>query len=149
MISGRTLKEVEAVSALPHTEVVTYTKEDLEYLESLSPETMMDLYKHIMNVTSIRLANSGKELALLSEAAILMEEFKQEGERGFFNAMKHIQTILNLDYVIQVEQHPVVSNLLSYKYDTFSDEPIARKERVLLALFPKESESRISDGVIR
>ena len=80
MISDRTKKEVEAVSDADHTIVVPLTKEDLEYLESMSPETLARLYKHIMNTTSQRLAAVNKELAVLSELTEKVNDYKEAGE---------------------------------------------------------------------
>lgn len=57
--------------------VVALTKEDLAYLESESPEKILALYKHIIEISNGRLLDSGKELASLYEMNMKIDELSQ------------------------------------------------------------------------
>ena len=111
------MKETQAEAYVPSS-VVMMTKEDIDYLESLSPETLMRLYKHMNDVTSLRLADTGKELALLYETTEKINSYKERGEKGLLDAIKLLKKSLSLDYVIAIEQHAAVPGLLVYKFNT-------------------------------
>ncbi len=117
ILSGRNLKEVEAVAYVP-TSVTCLTKDDFDRLELQSPETLMRLYRHLNDRTSLRLAETGKELALLYEATEKIESYRERGERGFVDAVDLLRDSLGLDYVVVVEQHPAVPDMFVYKYNT-------------------------------
>jgi CRP-like cAMP-binding protein len=116
-LSGRPVKEVEAV-AYVQSSVAAFTKEDFDFLESKSPETLMRFYRHLSDLTSLRLADSGKELALLYEMTEKINACKEKGERGTLEAITLLKQSLSLDYIIMVEQHSAVPGLLVYKYNT-------------------------------
>lgn len=117
VLTGRLMKEVRAEAEVPTT-VVVLTKADLDYLESLSPETLLGFYKHLNEISSRRLAETGKELALLYEATEKINSYKERGEKGFVDAVMLLKQTLSLEYVIAVEQHPVLPGLLVYKFNT-------------------------------
>lgn len=117
ILSGRLQKDVQA-EAYVASSVITLTKEDFEYLESLSPETLMALYKHLNNATSLRLAETGKELALLYETTEKINSYKERGERGLLDAINLLKKSLSLDYIVAIEQHVAVPGLLVYKFNT-------------------------------
>lgn len=117
VLSGRYQKDVQAEAYVPSA-VVMLTKEDFDYLESLSPETLMNLYKHLNDATSLRLAQTGKELALLYETTEKINSYKERGEKGLLDAINLLKKSLSLDYIIAIEQHPAVPNLLIYKFNT-------------------------------
>ncbi len=81
VINDRNLKEVRASSIVECTRVVCLTRADMESLEKQSPETLALLYKHITDITSQRLAESGKELALLYESTQKFQEFRERGSK--------------------------------------------------------------------
>lgn len=117
VLTGRFMKEVRAEAEVPTT-VVVLTKADLDYLESLSPETLLSFYKHLNEISSRRLADTSKELALLYEATEKINSYKERGEKGFVDAVMLLQKTLSLEYVIAVEQHPALPGLLVYKFNT-------------------------------
>lgn len=116
-LSGRFTKDVEAVAYISAS-VVALTKEDFDLLESQSPETLMRFYRHVSDLTSLRLSESNKERALLYETSEKIHSYKEHGERGLLDAISLLKKALSLDYVIAVEQHPAVPGLLVYKYNT-------------------------------
>lgn len=118
MLSDRNKKDVKALSIAERTEVVSLTKADIEYLESQSPETLAKLYKHINNVTSLRLAESGRELALMYEMTEKFESFREKGPKGLLDAILHIKSALEIDAVLLIEDHPLVKGLRIYKYNS-------------------------------
>ena len=81
ILSDRHMKEVRSQSITERTIVVELTKEDIEYLESQDPAILAKLYKHINNITSLRLSETGKELALMYESTQKFQEFQQLGQR--------------------------------------------------------------------
>ncbi len=117
VLSGRFRKDVLAEACVASS-VVTLTKEDFEYLESLSPETLMTFYKHLNDATSLRLADTGKELALLYETTEKINSYKERGERGLLDAINLLKKSLSLDYIVAIEQHAAVPGLLIYKFNT-------------------------------
>lgn len=122
------------------------TKEELEYLESIDPETLAKLYKHIMNTTSQRLAAVNKELATLSELTEKVNDYKEAGEKGLQDAIAHLKKLLSLDYVTLIEEHPAVPGMLVYKYCTESSKPIKQPAGPEITL--EESGQKLSSGEI-
>ena len=118
IISGRNLKEVQASSLVESSRVVRLTREDIEFLEKESPETLAKFYKHIGDVTSQRLAESGKELALMYESTEKFQEFRERGAKGLLDAIHHIREMLGLRGILAIEEHPLVPDLFVYKYNT-------------------------------
>lgn len=118
ILSDRLTKEVQSQSITEHTIVVQLTKEDIEYLESQDPAILAKLYKHINNITSLRLAETGKELALMYESTQKFQEYQQLGQKGLLSSLNHMKDILKLDTMLMIEQHPYVPGLLIYKYNT-------------------------------
>ena len=53
------------------------TRADIEYLESQDAATLANLYKHINNITSLRLADTSNELALMYEATQKFQEYRE------------------------------------------------------------------------
>lgn len=118
VLSDRTTKEVQAQSVTERTVVVALTKEEIEYLESQDPAMLATLYKHINNITSLRLSDTGKELALMYESTQKFQEYQELGQRGLLAALNHMRDMLELDTMLMIEQHPFVPGLLIYKYNT-------------------------------
>lgn len=94
------------------------TKEDIVYLESQSPEKILTLYKHIIEISNGRLLDSGKELASLYEMNTKIDELSKFGEQGFKDIINHISKTIHVDYIISVEQHPAVPGLFIHKYNS-------------------------------
>jgi len=86
----------------------------------LHPEKILALYKYIIEVSNSRLLDSGKELASIYEMNMKIDELSKFGEQGFRDIVDHISKTISVDYILLVEQHPVVKNLLVYKYDSHS-----------------------------
>jgi CRP-like cAMP-binding protein len=79
ILSGRNQKDIRAVSLFDHTRVIALTKEDIEQYERQDPETLAKIYRHINNITSLRLAQSGRELGIMYEATQKFQEFRENG----------------------------------------------------------------------
>lgn len=77
VLFDRNQKDVEAVAIGEGTSVVTLTKADIAYLESQSPEKIVALYKHIIEIGNGRLLESGKELASLYEMNTKIDELSK------------------------------------------------------------------------
>ena len=81
VLFDRNQKDVEAIAIGEGASVVTLTKADITYLESQSPEKILSLYKHIIEMTNGRLLDSGKELASLYEMNTKIDELSKLGEQ--------------------------------------------------------------------
>ena len=114
----RNQKDVEAVAIGEGVSVIVLTKADIAYMESVHPEKILSLYKHIIEISNGRLLDSGKELASLYEMNTKIDELSKFGEQGFKDIVDHISKTIRVDYIICVEQHPSVPGLLSYKYNS-------------------------------
>ena len=127
------------------TEVVLLTKEELQALEKENPWEVLKFYKYIIEVTNRRLTETGKELALMSEAPERIETLSQNGEKGFKDIVDYITSITWVDYVIFIERHPVVSNLFVYKYNSLTPSlwPINKKASEHIAKLTPETVSSI------
>lgn len=130
IIFDRNQKDVEAVALGEGASVIILTKEDIIYLESQSPEKILALYKHIIEVSNGRLLDSGKELASLYEMNTKIDELSKLGEQGFKDIINHISKTIDVDYIISIEQHPAVPGLFIHKYNSRfpSIWPINQKE---------------------
>lgn len=148
VLSGRQMKEVQAEAYVPSA-VVMLTKDDLDYLESLSPETLLRFYKHLNDTTSLRLGDTGKELALLYETTEKINSYKERGEKGLLDAISLLKKSLSLDYIIAIEQHAAVPGLLVYKFNTRfpSIWPINQKVGTEIAV-SEEKEAVVSGEVL-
>lgn len=118
ILFDRNQKDVEAVAIGEGASVVTLTKADIVYLESQSPEKILNLYKYIIEVGNGRLLESGKELASLYEMNTKIDELSKLGEQGFKDIIDHISKTIGVDYILFVEQHPAVPGLFVYKYNS-------------------------------
>jgi hypothetical protein len=118
VLFDRNQKDVEAIAIGEWVSVVTLTKADIVYLETQSPEKILTFYKHIIEVSNGRLLESGKELASIYEMNTKIHELSKLGEQGFKDIINHISKTIHVDYIISIEQHPVVSGLLIYKYNS-------------------------------
>lgn len=118
VLSDRNTKDVLVNSITEKTVVVPLTKEEIEFLESQDPAILAKLYKHINNITSLRLSETGKELALMYESTQKFKEYQELGQRGLLAAINHMKEMLALDAILMIEQHPFVPGLLIYKYNT-------------------------------
>lgn len=118
VLSDRIQKEVRAVSLTEKTSVIALTRADIEYLESQDAATLANLYKHINNITSLRLADTSKELALMYEATQKFQEYRELGGQGLLLAINHLRKALALDSILMIEEHPFVPGLLVHKYNT-------------------------------
>lgn len=147
VLSGRQMKEVQAEACAPSA-VVMLTKEDFDYLESLSPETLMRLYKHLNNATSLRLADTGKELALLYETTEKINSYKERGEKGLLDAISLLKKSLSLDYIIAIEQHAAVPGLLVYKFNTRFPSIWPINQKVGPEITVNEEGAEVRDGEI-
>lgn len=141
------MKETQAEAYVPSS-VVMMTKEDIDYLESLSPETLMRLYKHMNDVTSLRLADTGKELALLYETTEKINSYKERGEKGLLDAIKLLKKSLSLDYVIAIEQHAAVPGLLVYKFNTRFPSIYPINQKVSSEIEVREDHSAVVKGEV-
>jgi CRP-like cAMP-binding protein len=120
ILSDRYIKEVQAVSLTESTSVFALEKEDIEYYETIDTATMMHLYKHINNVTSLRLQDSGKELAIMYESAQKIQEFREHGKQGLMDSIVFLRNIFGFESCILIENHPYVPGLCIYRYNTKS-----------------------------
>jgi CRP-like cAMP-binding protein len=118
VLFDRNQKDVEAVAIGEGTSVVTLTKADIAYLESQSPEKIVALYKHIIEIGNGRLLESGKELASLYEMNTKIDELSKLWEQGFKDIVDHISKTISVDYVISIEQHPAVPGMFIHKYNS-------------------------------
>ncbi len=118
ILSDRNTKDVLVHSITERTIVVPLTKEEIEYLETQDPAILAKLYKHINNITSLRLSDTGKELSLMYEFTQKFQEFQELGQRWLLASLKHMRDMLELDTILMIEQHPYVPGLLIYKYNT-------------------------------
>lgn len=118
MLFDRNQKDVEAVAIGEGASIVTLTKADLAYLESQSPEKILELYKYIIEISNGRLLDAGKELASLYEINSKIDELSKFGEQGFRDIIDHISQSIGVDYILSIEQHPAVPGLLVYKYNS-------------------------------
>lgn len=118
VLFDRNQKDVEAVAIGEGASVVTLTKADLAFLESQSPEKILTLYKHIIEISNGRLLDSGKELASLYEMNTKIDELSKFGEQGFKDIIDHITKTIHVDYIISVEQHAAVPGLFIHKYNS-------------------------------
>ncbi len=84
----------------------------------MDPETLVALYKHINNITSLRLAETGRELAVLYELTEKIQEFRDLGQRGMLDAINHLASVLSISAILVIEKHPIVPNLFIYKYNS-------------------------------
>lgn len=114
------MKEVEAVSLTESTGVLALRKEDMEYYESIDTTTMMHLYKHINNVTSLRLQDAGKELAIMYESAQKIQEFRENGKKGLIDALMFLRNTFQFESCILIESHQYVPGLYIYRFNTKS-----------------------------
>lgn len=135
MLSGRFLKEVQAVSLTESTTVLALEKEDMEYYETIDAKTMMHLYKHINNITSLRLQDAGKELAIMYESAQKIQEFRENGKNGLMDALLFLRDTFQFESCILIEEHQYVPGLHIYRYNTKSP---------LLGLV----QSKVEDGLV-
>lgn len=118
VLSDRNTKDVLVNSVTEKTIVVALTKEEIEFLESQDPAILAKLYKHINNVTSLRLSETGKELALMYEYTQKFKEYQELWQRGLIAGVNHMKDMLALDAILMIEQHPFVPGLFVYKYNT-------------------------------
>ncbi len=118
VLSERNTKDVLVNSITEKTMVVALTKEEIEYLESQDPAILAKLYKHINNITSLRLSETGKELALMYEYTQKIKEYQELWQRGLIAGVDHMKDMLALDAILMIEQHPFVPGLFIYKYNT-------------------------------
>jgi CRP-like cAMP-binding protein len=118
ILSDRNAKDVMAKSITERTEIVSMDKAEAEYLEAQDPAMLAKFYKHINNITSMRLAESGRELSLMYESTQKLQEFQEQGQQGLLSAVNHLRNLLELDSVLMIEQHPYVPGILVYKYNT-------------------------------
>jgi CRP-like cAMP-binding protein len=118
ILSDRIQKEVRAVSLTEKTSVIALTRADIEYLESQDAATLAALYKHINNITSLRLADTSKELALMYEATQKFQEYRELGGQGLLLTINHLRKALDFDSILMIEEHPFVPGLLIHKYNT-------------------------------
>jgi CRP-like cAMP-binding protein len=118
VLSDRTQKEVRAVSLTEKTVVVYLERADIEYLETQDATTLANLYKHINNITSLRLADTSKELALMYEATQKFQEYRELGGQGLLLAINYLRKSLAFDSILMIEEHPFVPWLLVQKYNT-------------------------------
>ncbi|EKE27868.1 MAG: hypothetical protein ACD_3C00142G0024 [uncultured bacterium (gcode 4)] len=117
VIFWRFQKDVEAIAS-SSVEVFALTKEDLALLEKESPEKAMELYKYIIEVTNKRLLDSWKELANIYEATNKIIELAKNWEKSFLDIMQYLKSLLMVDYVTFVENHPAIDGFFFYKYST-------------------------------
>lgn len=117
VIFGRFQKDVEAI-ACSKSEVFAFTQEDLARLEKEFPKEALELYKHIIEITNKRLLDSWKELANIYEATNKIIDLAKNWENWFFESMLYLKSLLWVDYVIYIENHPALDNFLYYKYNT-------------------------------
>ena len=128
IIFGRNQKDVEAVS-FGYSEVLSLNEEDFKNFEKEHPEEAMQIYKHIIEVTNKRLLDSWKELASIYDATSKLTDLWKSWEKWFLNVMMYMKDLLSADYIIYVENHPVVDWLFFYKYNTILKQlwPINKK----------------------
>lgn len=117
IIFWRNQKDVEAV-ANSKAEIFALTLEDLRKFEQESPAEAIELYKHVIEITNKRLLDSWRELANIYEATWKLVEMSEKWERGFPEIMIFIQNLLWVDYIIYIENHPLIDGLFIYKHNT-------------------------------
>lgn len=118
ILFGRTQKDTEAVAHGDGTSVIALTREEINLLESENPKKLLDLYKYIVEITNGRLLETGKELALTYEMTEKINALSKAGESGLKDIVDYVATSLTVDYIIYAEKHPIVPNLLIYKYNS-------------------------------
>lgn len=115
---GRNQKDTEAVASGDGATVVVLTREDMDFLESQDPKKVLEMYKYIIELTNGRLLETGKELATMYEMTEKIDKLSEQGETGFKQIIDHISKVLSVDYIVYIEQHPIVPGLFVYKYNS-------------------------------
>lgn len=118
VFSGRNTKEVQAESLTENTIIIALEREDMEYYENVDAITIMQLYKHINNVTSLRLQESGKELALMYESAQKIQEFRETGKQWLIDTIQFLRKSFGFESCILIEEHRFIPGLYIYKYNS-------------------------------
>ncbi len=118
ILSDRNKKDVKALAQSDDTEVIALTKQDIEALEKNHPEMLAKFYKHVNNITSLRLAESGRELTILYELTEKFEQFRLDTKQGIPRAICHMREVLSFDALAFIEEHPFVNGFQVYKFNS-------------------------------
>lgn len=119
ILFGNNTKTVTANALSDTAEVIALTEADIRKLEFSDPKEAINFYKHILlKQTNERLLDTGKELADIYELTNKLTELAKDGEKWFPDILQLIQNSLWFDVVVFVEQHPLIENLFSQRYDT-------------------------------
>jgi len=118
VLFGRNTKDVEAVACTKNTSVIPLTRSDIDAMAEKHPERVNSLYRYIIEMTSARLADTSRELALVYEMSERINEFSSSGATGLKNIVDYMTNALGVGYILYVEKHPLVADLLIYKYSS-------------------------------
>ena len=145
VLFGRTQKDTEAIAHGDGTSVIALTKEEITLLESENPKKLLELYKYIVEVTNSRLLEVGKELAMTYEMTEKINTLSKSGELGFRDIIDYVTKSLTVDYIIYAEKHPIVQDLIIYKYNSRFPSVKAVNQKAGTEISPKSEEGFISN----
>jgi len=114
---------------------------EFETLRTEHPFVLDYLLVFALKKTNERLMESGKELAMIYDIITNIGEKERENERGFCEVLSHIKNILGFEFILSVDTHQTLDNILFYRFNTRfpSVYPINSRGDGELDLLQKES----------
>lgn len=123
----KTFKDAEAVCE-ENTEILYISLDKLNEIEKKNPKGFFDFYKFvIIKLTNIRLTDTSAELAKIYKLTDILNRENYIWGEGFLNFLESIKSILEIDYITYIENHPFVDGVFYYKFSTLKDYEIKEK----------------------
>jgi hypothetical protein len=93
---------------------------DLKKFLEDNPSIGFELMKHIIVETNNRLNEVNRLFAANYELEKTINNLKSIDLKGIFMILEKIKAILDVDYILYFEKHPVLENFLTLRYDSRS-----------------------------
>lgn len=107
------------ILAQAKTELIAINwKEWLKWYIKENPEAGTELLIHIIDKTNNRLNEVNSQISINYEIETSIRELKEINLWWLIYLLEKVNSLLNSDYIIYIEKHPVVENYFSLKYDS-------------------------------
>lgn len=117
-LAGNTKKDVIARS-IWDTEIIALKWEEwLNELIEKYPKLWKELLIEIINITNRRLLDSNMQVTANYEINMEINRIWEINRKSIFNLIERFRIIINCDYILYLEKHNIVENVLVLRYDT-------------------------------
>lgn len=130
-------KEVKIQATITTSLLYIDAKYELNQFTKKHPEEWLNLLKYIIYLSNKRLLESNYLITANYKVSQEISKIKEINNKSVFELIQKLKDIVNADYIVYLEENPIMQNYTTIKYDT-------RKEWKMLDIVIETAENKLS-----